>query len=90
MRKKPCRVCGNRNPGELNRHHLLPKSVREKGTNQLTVKLCRDDKGCTVHQRFHQGDKDAARQIRAILRLEEVNWMKNIVGRTWVQTIYPE
>lgn len=73
----------------MNRHHLLPKNVRVKGESQLTVKLCRDGKGCRVHRAFHQGSKVAAVLIRNVLTDAEVEWMVGCVTSKWVRTIYP-
>lgn len=86
---KPCIVCGNVTKGELSRHHLLPKDVRDRGTRQITVKLCKDQLGCKVHHRFHQGDKKAAVSIRKNLLHDDYLWMIGQVGETWVRTIYP-
>lgn len=84
-----CRVCGNSIRKQLNRHHLLPREIRRKGTRQITVKLCRDGKGCAVHQRFHQGETLAAMIIREHLKKTEVSWMIGNVGTEWVEKTYP-
>lgn len=87
--QKPCRVCGNKTKGEINRHHLLPKCDRQPGTRQVTIRLCKDQFGCRAHHRFHAGEKKAAYQIRAALSWKELDWMQEQVGWEWVQTIYP-
>lgn len=56
----------------------------------MTVRLCRDQFGCRVHHRFHQGEKKAAMQIRSSLSKRETFWMMDQVGAQWVQTIYPK
>lgn len=86
---KPCAVCGNATKGQLNRHHLITKEHRRKGTAQLTIKLCRDQEGCRTHLLFHKGDKRAARKIRAILEPADITWMEQIVGKDWVAATYP-
>lgn len=89
---RPCRVCGNDNPGELNRHHLLPKYIRKQigwGASQITIKLCRDQHGCQVHRAFHAGDLEAAREIREVLEPWEVYWMATRTSWDWVNEIYP-
>lgn len=86
---RPCRVCGNKVRGELDRHHLLPKAVRKPGVRQLTMKLCKAKKGCNTHFRFHQGEREAARDIRDKCEPYEIQWMVEQVGSTWVRTIYP-
>lgn len=88
--KRPCAVCGNVERAQLNRHHLLDKSVRRKGTTQLTIKLCRDQNGCKTHLLFHNGDPRAAKKIRAILDPADIVWMENKVGKDWVAKTYPK
>jgi hypothetical protein len=89
---RPCIVCGHADKNELNRHHLLPKEVRPRDGNvrQILVKLCAEKYGCRSHFDFHVGDKEAAMNIRENLEDWEVEWMIDMVGEEWVQTIYPE
>ena len=91
MRTRPCIVCGNDNKSELNRHHLLPREVRPRHGNirQILVKLCAEKYGCAIHYRFHTGEREAAMDIRENLEDWELEWMIDMVGQEWVDTIYP-
>lgn len=86
---RPCRVCGNNKRDELNAHHLIPGELRTKGMDQMTMKLCRDQKGCKTHMKHHRGSVKASRAIRSHMRKYELEWLIEIMGKDWVDRTYP-